>query len=128
MGDHHDRLAGGTRLIPQQRQYFECGLRVQRTGRLIGEVERLEHEGDVFATELGQRGLVQPVQRRTGQEDLTRGGLVQPGGTVEQRALAGAGRAHHGGEGALGEGVGDTGQRCDRAGTGGVPDEKKRKG
>ena len=48
--------------------------------------------------------------------DVTAGGAVQPGGDVQQRALAGAGRPHDGREGPGGERGGDVAERVHASG------------
>ena len=83
------RLAAGE--VHRQRDVLDRRERGQ-------EVERLEHESDPFAAQLGQLAVGE-----LGEIDVTdvHGSgreRVEPGEAVHQRALAGAGRAHHGGE------------------------------
>src|SRR5690606_10684862 len=51
-------------------------------------------EADVFATEEGQLGVVEPVQALSGDSDLSTCDAVEPGQAVHERRLAGARRAH----------------------------------
>ena len=63
------------------------------------QVERLEHEADLVPAEPGEL-LRRPacVSSVVADEDLARGGGVEGGQAVHERRLAGARRAHDGGE------------------------------
>ena len=60
------------------------------------EVERLENEADALAAQPAQRVFVEAREIHLGQMHVPDRGPVEAGGTVEEGALAGAGRPHHG--------------------------------
>jgi hypothetical protein len=62
------------------------------------QVEGLEHEADLVPAEQGELLLGQLAELDVADEDLPGGDPVQPGQAVHQGRLAGAGRAHDGGE------------------------------
>ena len=63
------------------------------------QVERLEDEADPVAAQQGELLLREAAQVGVADEDLARGERVEAGDAVHQRGLAGARRAHDGGEG-----------------------------
>ena len=67
------------------------------------QVERLEDEADPVAAQLGELLVVERGEVDVADEDLAVGEVVEPGEGVHQRRLAGARRAHDGGEAAGGE-------------------------
>jgi hypothetical protein len=68
----------------------------------------------VVAPELCQLRVVQRRDLDAGHRDLARRRFVQAGEDVHERRLAGAGRAHDGGEPAFGDVDGDAPQGVDR--------------
>ena len=71
------------------------------------QVERLEDEADALAADAGQLAVGQRPEVDVAEEHVAGGQRVEPGEAVHQRALAGAGRAHDGGEAAGREADGD---------------------
>ena len=78
-------------------------LHVLEHGQGRDEVEELEDEAEVVAAEEGPPGGGEAAQARPGHPDLARGGDVDAGDEVEQRALAAAAAAADRDELALGE-------------------------
>src|SRR5450432_1535999 len=62
------------------------------------EVEELEDEARLIAAQTGRGVIVEVADRLAAQDHLAARGLVQPAEEVEERALAGAARAHQGHE------------------------------
>ena len=62
------------------------------------QVERLEDEAEAVAPQLRELLVVQRGEVDVADEHLALGELVEPGEGVHERRLAGAGRAHDGGE------------------------------
>jgi hypothetical protein len=58
------------------------------------EVESLEHEADPLASQPRERHLTKPAKVLAVEDDRAGGQPIQPGGKVQQRALARPGRAH----------------------------------
>ncbi len=75
------------------------------------QVEGLEDEADPVAAQLGQLGVVQAGEVGAADGDRAGGGLDQSRGAVQEGALAGSGRSHDGGEGAVGEPHGEPAER-----------------
>ena len=69
---------------------------VFKRGEVRNQVELLEHEAYRFATEAGKLRAVQRGGIGIADQDLSLGGLVEAAKDVEERGLAGAGRAHDG--------------------------------
>ena len=86
-------------------------------GEVGHQVEALEDEADPLAAQPGAVVLVPVGDVLAVDEDPAVGRPLEAGRAVEERRLAGAGRAHDGGEGAGREGEVDTGERGDRAGS-----------
>jgi hypothetical protein len=84
---------------------------VLERGQGRDQVERLEHEADPVAAEVGQLLLRQGGQVDLTEQHLAVRRLVQPGETVQQRRLPRAGRPHDRGEPALPELRTHVGQR-----------------
>jgi hypothetical protein len=62
------------------------------------QVEGLEDEADLVPAQPGEPGVVEPADVLAAHERLPRRRPVQAGHAVHERRLAGARRAHHGGE------------------------------
>ena len=78
------------------------------------EVEGLEHEADAVSANLAERVLVQAAEISTSPRwTLPERGAIEAGGTVEERALAGPRRPHHGGERPTSQSQGDVAQSRD---------------
>ena len=91
-----------------ERQHDVLGRREHRE-----QVEELEDEADVVAAQLRERGVVEAGDVDAGDGDLARGGRVEAGEDVHERRLAGARRAHDGGQAALGDVDRDAAQGVD---------------
>ncbi len=95
--DGADQLGhpGVVRLLARDRQWEEdVLLRVQHRQ----QVEELEDEADVLATQLRQLAVSQGRDLLAGDGDRPRGRLVEPREDVHQGRLAGPGRSHHRGQ------------------------------
>ena len=94
-----------------------CDRERQRDVLLRGEhrqeVEELEDEADVLATQLRQARVVEVGDVDSFDRHGARGRLVEPRKAVHQRRLARARRAHHGREVAVVDFEGDAAQRVD---------------
>ena len=62
------------------------------------QVEELEDEARLLAPQAGRLRVAQAADHLAVEHDLAAGGPVEPAEQLEQRALAGAGRAHQGHE------------------------------
>src|SRR5262249_25326948 len=60
------------------------------------QVEELEDEADLPPPEDCDLVVAHPRDRRAADDDLALGGLIEPSQEMQQRALAGAARPHHG--------------------------------
>ena len=65
-------------------------------GEMRDEMELLEDEADSFGAEAGERGAAEGRGFGAVDADGAAGGLIETTENVEQRGLAGAGRAHDG--------------------------------
>jgi hypothetical protein len=79
------------------------------------QIERLEHEPDALAAQDGELRLVEAGEIGAAEADRAARGRVEAGGDVQEGALPGAGRPHHGGERAGRELERHAAQRRDRA-------------
>ena len=84
---------------------------VLRRGQRRQQVERLEDEADLVAAQQGERLVLQRRDLGVADVDLPGGRPVEAGQHVQQRRLAGAGRAHDRGELTGGEADADVVQR-----------------
>jgi hypothetical protein len=78
--------------LPAGQQHGEVDVLLSGDGR--HQVEGLEHEPHVIAPQDGELVIVEGAEVGFADEGLPRGEAVQAGHAVQQRRLAGAGRAH----------------------------------
>jgi len=64
-------------------------------GQRRGQIERLEHEADLISTQQCQLRLGQVAEIGAGDDDRARRRPVQPGGALQEGALARPGRSHY---------------------------------
>jgi hypothetical protein len=97
--------------LPAGQQHGEVDVLLSGDGR--HQVEGLEHEPHVIAPQDGELVIVEGAEVGFADEGLPRGEAVQAGHAVQQRRLAGAGRAHDRGQLAAFDFEVDAAQRVD---------------